>query len=322
MLRSRRGRIARMNDLGKTVHSCNKTHPSWDRSLEPALEVLPGDTFDLLAPDASNGMLKPASTVEDIESIDFNSLDPLCGPVYVKGAQPGDTLKVQVLNINLGDWGWTGLMKGFGLLASEFPEPFYRSFDLSGSPSVDIFGAGFDLKPMVGALGLAPAESGSFPSIVPTKAAGNIDVRYLNEGAILYLPVFNEGALLSGSDGHALQGEGEISGTAIETPMALTLQVDLIRNTSQPAPMLDISTKQFTETEYRDFLGIGPDLFVAAQDAVRYAVDFLASELKIEPFEAYAMMGIVGELRIHEIVDQPNWVVGCMLPKRLFGNKG
>lgn len=308
-----------VDGTGKTVHSCDSLHAHWDSSLEPVLEVSPGDTFELLAPDASNGMLKPTSTVEDIETVDFNLLDPLCGPVYVKGAQAGDTLKVQILGVELGNWGWTGLLKGFGLLASEFPEPFYRAFDLSGSSSVDIFGAVFDLKPMVGALGLAPEEAGSFPSIVPTKAGGNIDVRYLNEGATLYLPVLNEGALLSGSDGHALQGEGEVSGTAIETPMTLTLGVDLIKNTNQPAPMLDVSTRQFIETEYRDFLGIGPDLFVAAQDAVRFAVDFLAKELKIEPFEAYAMMGIVGELRIHEIVDQPNWVVGCMLPKRLFG---
>ena len=307
-----------IDGIGKTVHSCNRTHPHWDRSLEPALEVSPGDTVELLAPDASNGTLKPTSTVEDIKIIDFNLLDPLCGPIYVKGAQPGDTLKVEIISIELGTWGWTGLLKGFGLLASEFKDPFYQAFDLSRSTSINIFDAAFDLKPMVGALGVAPGKWGSFPSIVPTEAGGNIDVRYLNEGATLYLPVFNEGALLSGSDGHALQGEGEISGTAIETSMALTLQVDLIKNTGQSAPMLDMSAKQFTETEYRNFLGIGPDLFVAAQDAVRYAVDFLASELKIEPFEAYAMMGIVGELRIHEIVDQPNWVVGCMLPKRLF----
>jgi acetamidase/formamidase len=97
-----------------------------------------------------------------------------------------------------------------------------------------------------------------------------------------------------------------------------SLRVKVLKNQSLRAPVLDISTRAYTETEYRDFLGIGPDLFQAARDATRYAVDALAAHLRVEPFEAYAILGMVGELRIHEIVDQPNWVVGCMVPKRFF----
>ncbi len=180
---------------------------------------------------------------------------------------------------------------------------------------VDIFGEGFDLKPMLGVLGVAPAQDGDFPSIAPTNAGGNIDVRYLTQGATLYLPVHNKGALISGGDGHALQGEGEISGTAIEAPMSATIKVELIKGGNLPAPFVDISTKFYTETEYRDFLGIGPDLFQAARDAVRFAVDEMSRSLKVEPFEAYAVLGMIGELRIHEIVDKPNWVVGVCSAK-------
>lgn len=306
---------AKANRL-KCVH-CTSLHPHWDRSLQPAHTVADGAVLTMACPDASNGLLSRHSNASDIANIDFGMLDPLCGPIHVEGAQPGDVLQVDILDLALGNWGWTGLLKGFGLLADEFPQPYFRSFDLTRG-EVDLFGLPFALKPMMGVLGVAPAAPGPHASITPTLAGGNIDVRYLSAGSSIYLPVFNEGALLSGGDGHALQGEGEISGTAIEAPMIATLRVSVLKNQSLRAPVLDISTKAYTETEYRDFLGIGSDLYQAARDATRYAVDALAAHLAVEPFEAYAILGMVGELRIHEIVDQPNWVVGCMVPIRFF----
>ncbi len=309
------GQIVKPGRL-KCVH-CTSLHPHWDRSLHPAHTVADGAVLTMACPDASNGLLNQGSSAADIATIDFGMLDPLCGPIHVEGAQPGDVLQVDILDIALAHWGWTGLLKGFGLLADEFPQPYFRSFDLTRG-EVDLFGLPFELKPMMGVLGVAPAAPGAHASITPTLAGGNIDVRYLGVGSTIYLPVFNEGALLSGGDGHALQGEGEISGTAIEAPMTATLRVSVLKNQSLRAPVLDISTKAYTETEYRDFLGIGPDLFQAARDATRYAVDALAAHLVVEPFEAYAILGMVGELRIHEIVDQPNWVVGCMVPMRFF----
>ena len=303
----------------RCVH-CTSLHPHWDRSVPPAHVVADGAVITMACPDASNGLLGPNSTAHDIAQIDFGMLDPLCGPIHVEGAEPGDVLQVDVLDIELGSWGWTGLLKGFGLLADEFPQPYFRSFDLT-RPEVDVFGCAFALRPMIGVLGVAPAAPGAFASITPTNAGGNIDVRYLGAGSTIYLPVFNTGALLSGGDGHALQGEGEISGTAIEAPMTATLRLKVLKQQKLAAPVLDFSTARYAETEYRDFLGIGPDLFQAARDATRYAVDALAAHFKVEPFEAYAVLGMVGELRIHEIVDQPNWVVGCMVPRRLFQNR-
>ena len=215
-------------------------------------------------------------------------------------AEPGDALMLEVTALELGSWGWTGLLPDFGLLSDEFPEPYFRGFDLADGIA-DIFGERFPLKPMLGVLGVAPAQDGDFASITPTKAGGNIDVRYITEGAKLYLPVFNKGALISGGDGHALQGEGEISGTAIEAPMSATIKVELIKGRNLRAPFADISTKSYAETEYRDFLGVGPDLFQAARDAVRFAVDEMSRSLKVGPFEAYAVLGMIGELRIHEM---------------------
>jgi acetamidase/formamidase len=310
-----------VEQLKRSIHcpSCSSLHPHWNRCLAPALHVAPGQRFTFVSPDASNGLLGRHSTAADISGIDFRKLDPLCGPIHVEGAEPGDALMLEILDLELGNWGWTGLLPDFGLLSDQFPEPFFRGFDLTPG-FTEILGERFALKPMLGVLGVAPGQDGDFPSIAPTRAGGNIDVRYLTPGAKLYLPVFNHGALISGGDGHALQGEGEISGTAIEAAMSATIKVELIKQRHLQAPFADISTKPYAETEYRDFLGIGPDLFTAARDAVRFAVDEMSFSLKVEPFEAYAVLGMIGELRIHEIVDKPNWVVGCLVPRRLFGS--
>ncbi len=314
--------MSEIDQLKRSIHCprCNSLHSHWNRCVPPALHVTPGQRFTLVSPDASNGLLGPHSTASDISKIDFRQLDPLCGPIYVEGAEPGDALMLEILELDLGSWGWTGLLPDFGLLSDQFPEPFFRGFDLTHG-FAEIFGNRFALKPMLGVLGVAPARDGDFPSIAPTLAGGNLDVRYLTQGAKVYLPVFNEGALVSGGDGHALQGEGELSGTAIEAAMSATIRVELIKQRHLPAPFMDISTAPYVETEYRDFLGISPDLFSAARDAVRFAVDEMAFSLKVEPFEAYAVLGMIGELRIHEIVDKPNWVVGCMVPRRLFGTQ-
>jgi acetamidase/formamidase len=312
--------MSEIEQLKRSIHCprCSNLHAHWNRCIAPALSVAPGDKFTLISPDASNGLLGRNSTATDISRIDFRQLDPLCGPIYVDGAEPGDALMLEVVELELGGWGWSGLLPDFGLLSDEFPEPFFRGFDLAHG-FAEIFGERFALRPMLGVLGVAPMQDGDFASIAPTVAGGNIDVRYITQGAKLYLPVFNDGALISGGDGHALQGEGEISGTAIEAAMSATIKVELIKGRHLRAPFADFSTKPYVETEYRDFLGIGPDLFTAARDAVRFAVDEMSRSLKVEPFEAYAVLGMIGELRIHEIVDKPNWVVGCMIPRRLFG---
>jgi acetamidase/formamidase len=297
--------------------SCDRLHPTWNRCTEPTLCVAPGEVFQLVCPEPSNGQVNRNSTAADVDKLDYRLSDPLCGPVYIDGAEPGDTLKVDILNLELGEWGWTAINPNVGLLSEDFRNSYFRCFGLQ-QDHVDILGEKFKLNPMMGVLGVAPAMDGDFLSVTPTVAGGNIDVRYLTKGSSLYLPVFNKGALLSGSDGHALQGEGEISGFAIEAPMTATLKVDVIKNRAIASPMLDFSTRIYEETEYRSFLGIGTDLMAAAKDSVRFAVDALVRSLRVEPHEAYAVLGTIGELRIHEIVN-PSWVVGCLIPRRLLG---
>jgi acetamidase/formamidase len=238
--------------------------------------------------------------------------------VYIEGAKPGDALRIEVLELTPLGWGWTALLPEFGLLWREIRDPFIRIWELDKSYVEMPNGARFDLHPMIGCIGVAPAQDGDYASITPTNAAGNIDVRYLNVGSTLLVPVFNDGALLSAADGHALQGEGEICGTAIECPMEMTLLIDLVRDAGMDAPELIVADTFPASEGYRIFTGIGPDLMEAARDATRRAIPALAKSQGVGELEAYALLGVVGELRIHEIVDEPHWIVGCMLPRRLF----
>lgn len=313
-----------MSTLSPTIHHVpdGSLHRTWNRQNKPVMTIKPGETITISAPDASNGEVNTNSTTQTIAAIDYRRLDPLVGPVYIDGARPGDALKIEVLELKPKSWGWTALLPDFGLLADEITDPFLKVWDVSG-PTVEApNGAKFDLHPMIGCIGVAPGQDGDYASITPTNAAGNIDIRYLGAGATLIVPVFNEGALLSAADGHALQGEGEICGTAIECPMEMTMRVDLIKQANLPGPEVITGPTFPAEEGYHIFTGIGPDLMEAAKESVRRAIPALARAQGIDELEAYALTGVLANLHIHEIVDKPNWVVGCMVPRRLMGEGG
>jgi acetamidase/formamidase len=310
-----------MSSVSRSIHQMppGSLHKTWNRRNRPVLTIHPGQEITLSAPDAANGEITPESTSDDIGRIDYRRLDPLVGPVFIEGAKPGDALKIDVLKLTPLGWGWTALLPEFGLLADEIKDPLIRIWKDLDKGFVEMpNGARFDLHPMIGCIGVAPGEDGDFASITPTNAAGNIDIRYLGAGSTLIVPVFNDGALLSAADGHALQGEGEICGTAIECPMEMTLRVDLIKGAHMEAPEVLTKDTYPAPEGYRIFTGIGPDLMEAAKAATRRCIPPLARAQGITELEAYLLLGVVGELRIHEIVDIPHWVVGCMIPRRLF----
>lgn len=296
----------------------NCLHKTWNRNEKPVIFIEPGDEVTITAPDASNGEITRQSTTADVASIDYRRLDPLAGPIYVEGAKPGDALEIEVLNLKILSWGWNAVLPDFGLLSDEIKDVYLKVWELDRDHIEMPNGAKFKLRPMIGCIGVAPGEDGDYASITPTNAAGNIDIRYLGVGAKLYVPVFNDGALLSAADGHAIQGDGEINGTAIECPMEMTFRVNVIKNAGLEAPELLTGDTFAAEEGYRIFTGIGPDLMKGTREAVKRAIPALARAQNVSALEAYAMLGLVGELRIHEIVDIPNWVVGCMLPRRLF----
>jgi acetamidase/formamidase len=195
-------------------------------------------------------------------------MDPLTGPIHVEGAEPGDCLAVEILQIETGSWGWSAILPDLGLLQDRYPGPYLKLWDLSGG-AVDIGrGLRFPLRPMIGVIGVAPAASGPHASTVPTAAGGNIDVKYTRAGSRIHLPVFVEGGLLSLGDAHALQGDGELNGTAIECEAEIRIRVELQRGRMLSAPTIDTpEVGPQTSERFRSFLGIGPDLWEAAREA-------------------------------------------------------
>jgi acetamidase/formamidase len=306
--------------LKLTSHLGRETsHQFWDRNLPPKLIVKPGAEVSLALRDPSNGQITADSTAEQLLQLDSTQMDPLTGPFFVDGAQPGDAVSVEILDIALGSWGWSAILPDLGLLADRYPGPYLKIWDVEAGYVEIGNGIRFDLKPMLGVIGVAPKSAGQHSSTVPTTAGGNIDVKYARKGSRILLPVFAEGALLSLGDAHALQGDGELSGTAIECEADVLIKVDLVRDAGLDAPVLDTPDPAGEMREqYRSFLGIGPDLLEAARAASAQATEAVAAALRVQHDEAYALLGIIAELRIHEIVDKPNWVVGCMVPLRVF----
>lgn len=306
-----------------TIHR-NDHHLNWDNSRRPAITIAPGDTVNFKDIDATSGQMKATSTVEDIRKLDFGLINPIAGPVYMHGAMPGDALKVTLLGFEPSGWAWTAIVPGFGLLSDDFPEAALNiwSYDKSFTvPALYGPGARVPLKPFCGTIGLAPAAPGPHSTIPPHSAGGNMDIRDLTVGVDLYLPVQVEGALFSLGDTHAAQGDGEVCGTAIESPMGVTAKFDLIKDAHLRFPRFVTHgpvTRHVDSKGYDATTGIGPDLMEASKDAVRGMIDLLGKQHHLSPENAYMLCSVCAEMRISEIVDRPNWVVSCYMPRVVF----
>ncbi len=308
---------------GHTIHSAHQ-HLSWDNSLKPAIAIAPGDTVEFKDIDVTCGQITPRSTVDTVRNLDFSRVNPVAGPVYVDGAMPGDALKVTLVSLDPSGWAWTAIVPGFGLLAEDFPEPALNlwTYDKGfGKPAMYGPGGRVPLKPFCGTIGLASAEVGGFSTIPPYNCGGNMDIRDLGIGVDLYLPVQVKGALFSLGDTHAAQGDGEVCGTAIETPMSVTAKFELSKGANLKFPRFVTHgpvSRHLDAKGYDVTTGIGPDLMEASKNAVRGMIDLLGKERGLGPEHAYMLCSVCADMRISEVVDQPNWVVSCYFPRLVF----
>ncbi len=308
---------------GHTIHAHHQ-HMTWDNAREPALTIAPGETVTFEEIDAVCGQLSPNSTAADIGVLDFARVNPIAGPVYVDGAEPGDALKVTLVDFAPSGWAWTAIVPGFGLLADDFPEPALNiwSYDTGfGTPAAFSSFAKIPLKPFCGTTGVAHAEAGGFSTIPPYATGGNMDIRDLTIGVDLYLPVKVPGALFSIGDPHCAQGDGEVCGTAIESPMGVSATIDLVKGENLRFPRFETAgpvTRHLDAKGYSVTTGIGPDLMEASKNAVRGMIDQLGKTHGLSADHAYMLCSVCADLRISEIVDQPNWVVSCYLPLVVF----
>jgi acetamidase/formamidase len=305
-----------------SIHAAH-THTVWDNSIEPVLEVESGETVELEVTDASGGQLDRDSEVADVAALDFTRVNPVTGPVFVKGAAPGDVLEVEIRSLRPRDWGWTAIIPGFGLLADEFPEPWLAISEVDATAGRVAFldGIALPFEPFPGTIGVAPAEPGEHSIVPPSRWGGNLDIKHLRTGTRLLLPVGVEGALFSVGDTHAAMGDGEVCGTAVEAPMDIAVRLSVRRDLSVAAPEYVVAAGELARTEaggYHVCTGVAPDLMEATRDATRAAIRHIVERRGGSEQEAYAIVSVACDLRIHEVVDVPNWVVGCFIPDGLF----
>lgn len=306
-----------------TIHR-RQHHFGWDNALAPVETVAPGTTLLFHCIDSGAGHFGPSSTAADIATLDFSKVNPVSGPIYVDGAEPGDALKITIDSFAPSGFGWTANIPGFGLLADQFTDPgltLWKYDPATLAPAMFGAEAAVPLKPFAGTIGNALAEPGLHSVIPPRRVGGNLDVRDLAAGTTLYLPVEVAGALFSVGDTHAAQGDGEVCGTAIESRMDAVLTLDLVRGANLRLPRFTTPgpvTRHLDAKGYEVTTGVGPDLMAASRDAVSGMIDLLGATRGMAALDAYMLVSTCGDLRISEIVDQPNWVVSFYFPRCVF----
>jgi acetamidase/formamidase len=226
----------------------------------------------------------------------------LCGPIFVREARPGHALAIKLVNLTPGEWGWTEA----GDPAERFTDylggspdgltALHWRLDAAGRIGTSDLGLAVELRPFLGVIGLAPAEHGEFSTTPPRYCGGNIDCKDLIEGSVLYLPVSVEGALLSVGDGHARQGDGEVSGTAIECPMTTELHLTVVADPVVGTPYAKTPTSRIT-------FGFDETLDKAAAAAMNAMLTWMEKLLLVTRAQALAMASVVVDLRVTQVAN-------------------
>jgi len=226
-----------------TIHGA-QNHFGWDNAIPPIETVAPGSTLLFHCMDSSAGQLGPTSSVADVAALDFSKINQVSGPIYVDGAEPGDALKITFEGFaprgtDGKAWGRTANIPGFGLLSDQFEDLALKIWKYDADTMAPALWGDMGrvpLKPFAGTVGVALAEQGVHSIVPPRRTGGNLDIRDLSFGTELYLPIEVAGALFSVGDTHAAQGDGEVCGTAIESPMDVTLTLDLVKGLNLKMP--------------------------------------------------------------------------------------
>jgi acetamidase/formamidase len=294
---------------------------------KPVLHIASGDIIDVdtLLTNSPNGLQNagvPPDKVQDslkkiVTEVTGDKRGPgghiLTGPVYVEGAEPGDSLEVKILSIDLPiDYGYNGCSGFVPANCDRAVKSKIITLDRKTMTAEFMPGIVIPLHPFYGSIGVAPApELGRVSSNPPGKHAGNLDNKELVAGSILYIPVFAPGALFEIGDGHAAQGDGEVDQTAIETSLRGRLQLTVRKDIKLTWPRAETATDYIA-------MATDPDLKVATTLAIQEMVDFLAAARGLTKHQAYQLVSIAGNVAITQLVDKPNVGVHVKIPKSIF----
>jgi formamidase len=346
------------------------SHNRWHPDIEPCLEIDSGDEVLFECRDGFDGQINEGDTGTVLERLQMGREHPLTGPVFVRGAEPGDMLAVDVLDIACGPYGFSGVFAPFARLQGRFSESVISHWHIENgfATSPQVPGVTIPSRPFLGIIGVAPsrprmeamrsreqalADAGSFlllpsPDFVvpadpvigaeglrtmpPRENGGNWDVEAFTVGSTVYLPVEVGGGLLSAGDPHFRQGDGEVSGAAIETTADARLRVNLIKAADlswMPAtPAATLRTPPQPDAEWLVTTGIPidaagtnreMDLLLAVDHALGQMVDRIVAEYGYDEHQAFTIVSIAGRLHVSMIVAPPNCSVTAMLPVSIFG---
>ena len=299
--------------------SAEPTHSRWNRALPPRLEIDSGDTVHFECVEASGGQIHRNSSLTDLLSIERTRIHALTGPVFVRGAQPGDILQVDIVEVGHRGWGYSTVAEGLGFLKDRFREPFLFPWDLDRMETRSLFPAIVPLRPFCGVMGVAPADEGEFRTRPPGAFGGNMDVRELCAGATLYLPIFNTGALFSCGDGHAAQGDGEVCINGIECPLDVTLRFHLHRGQLLSGPLIESAEPSNSQCGNAWIVvESDEDPLRAARHATSRMVDLLVSRWCLSAIHAYILCSVAMHLRLSQVVNEPMITVSASIAKHIL----
>ncbi|HMF93085.1 MAG TPA: acetamidase/formamidase family protein [Vicinamibacterales bacterium] len=298
----------------------------YDPAVKPVLRIASGDTVRVEAMVARGLQRLRAAGVREDEIPDALKVvertvtergpgaHPLTGPIYVEGAEPGDALEVKIVAFEfLHPYGVSGFIPGGGTLPEDFPYVKFHLVRFDSRAGTATFAPGVTLKlaPFFGSIGVAPNPLvGRISSGPPGPHAGNLDNKELVAGSTLYIPVQVPGALLSMGDGHAMQGDGEVTLTALETSLRGTVQIAVRKGPRLRWPRAETPTHYIA-------MGLHTDLDEAAKLATREMIDFLVAEKKMSRDEAYVLCSVAADLHVTQLVDGTKGV-HAMLAKAIF----
>jgi amidase len=317
--------------VAQTTPATVKYHATIDNvkylygAAEPVAKVKPGDIVETNTLDAfGNALQKPGDSLSMVKGD-----NPLTGPFYVEGAEPGDTLAVKILSLEVdGNQGVGTAGPGFGalnatnytpMLGSSIPEkmwfyPIDHATNMATFKALDSdFSVKIPLRPFFGCIGVAPAGGEARSSIVPAEFGGNMDSPEASAGNTAYFPVNVPGALLFMGDGHAAMGDGEVAGTAIEVPLRARVQVSVIKHQKIAWPRFENDESIMTVGAYRPL-----------DDALRIAfaelVGWMHRDYGLSEMDSYELLSKVAKIHLNEMVD-PNYVVVASIEKKYLPSK-
>jgi len=306
--------------MAKHTLRAKPTHSLWNRHLPPRLHIASGDTVHLECLDSSGAQVHPAMNVSEFLKIDRARIHALSGPIFVEGAEPGDVLQIDVLEVAHKGWGWTSVIAGLGFLKERFAEPYLFHWRLESEVSTSLAPAVVRLRPFCGVMGVAQAEDGEFRTRPPGNFGGNMDVRELCSGARLYLPVLIPGALFSAGDAHAAQGDGEVCINGIECPTDVTLRFQLHKRQPLSGPLIESAPHRPQDTLDEAWIVVesSSDAITAARAATSRMIDFLVARWGFQDVHAYLLCSVAMHLRLSQVVNEPMFTVSASMAKSVL----